>query len=148
MSDLNLVWINRAPIRKVNNDGAARAIQQITDNMDGWDPVAIPDPVDPSDINQRDWKTPKRTQQECWNERIDATHRMLSTSFIGDCYVYEIGGQAIAVMAMTSNLIADLVTHPGSETAGGIMVEFAANYSQTIAKANLMKSITHQIWKS
>ena len=132
MPNLNLTWIDSAPIKRLNKNQAAIAIRQLKANMVGWGEVDVPDPAAPDDINQRDWKEEKRTQQECWNDRIDSTNTMLDMTFDGLInFGYYIAGQPIAVLSISEYAyIEDLVTHPGSANAGGIMIEYAVNISE------------------
>lgn len=137
-SEMNLLWINTPPIIRLDKDKAALAIAELKKNMAGWEKVRVPEDGDirEDDINQRDWKDPKRTQQECWNDRIDSMNSMFEMKFNGDInFAYYVTGQPIGVMALTNYdempYIDDLVTHPGSSAAGGILIEYAVQISDS-----------------
>lgn len=112
--------------------------------MKGWDEVAVPDAPGPGDIDQRDWKAPKRTQQERWNDRINSTKLMLGLSFSSELVVeYRVAGEPVGIMALMKMdgraYVADLVTHPGSEQAGGILMEYAVRQSQNWGSAGKLE---------
>lgn len=154
MADLD--WITEPPIRVLLEFQIMAAIKKMRLTMSGWDAVDVPDkpvmayvpaapgqsPQDarakqllrkPPDIDANDWKRPKRTFQERWNDRISSTNTMLDSDFHKDHVVgYFVTGVPVALMALTGNTpvyIADLVCHPGTENAGGIMMEYAVNHA-------------------
>lgn len=147
---LNLRWVTEPPI--VTHTGVQFGLRAkvMLKNMDGWSKVDVPveggkmpDTLDfASNIDKRDWEFVKRTQQERWNLRIKATLELIDgmcgieSDTKGQLYVeYPVSGAPIGLMVMagadsmgrcTINL---LVTHPGSDNAGGVMIEFAVNQS-------------------
>lgn len=96
--------------------------------MTGWDKVSAPVKPEPDDINQRDWQSPKRTQHQCWNDRIDSTNAMLRIGFDGTLYfAYYVTGAPVGIVALEKHkcvaYVVGLVTRPCSEGAGGILLE-------------------------
>jgi hypothetical protein len=133
-STLNLRWVTVPPIKELSKEDAQLAVKQLQTNLAGWDPVAVPQNPAADDIDKKDWKAPQRTQQERWNTRLASTDKMVNTEFSGAYFVgYYIDGQPIGVLAMSNFVpfpyINDLVTHPGSDTAGGILIECAVQKS-------------------
>ena len=140
---LNLQWINQPPIVLLQESEIPVRLQILKNNMKGWDPVAVPDNPGLDDIDQRDWKNPKRSQQERWNDRIDATNRMLDFDFETHHVVeYRFASGPIGIMALIDVdpvSIADIVTHPGSDQAGGILIEYAVQKSEEWGKHGRLK---------
>src|SRR4051812_894685 len=84
-----------------------------------------------------------------WNERLDSTQHILEhieyfseeIDATKDFYGYMVAGIPVGLLVIEAlrkseelkpcALIWYLVTHPGSTTAGVILVEFAANYSES-----------------
>ncbi|MDB5312020.1 MAG: hypothetical protein JWO38_6222 [Gemmataceae bacterium] len=143
-SILNLTWVTVPPIKELSKAEAQLAVKQLQTNLAGWDPVAVPLNPAEDDVDKRDWKLPKRTQQERWNTRLLSTNKMVQAEFSGVYFVaYYIDGQPIGVLAMSNYhplpYINDLVTHPGSEAAGGILIECAVQKSVDWGKDGLLE---------
>ncbi|MFO1023918.1 MAG: hypothetical protein U1E70_01935 [Acetobacteraceae bacterium] len=159
-------WITEAPIRVLSEFQIIAALKKMRLTMRGWDPVAVPDnpvmpyvppapgqsPQDvrakqllrkPPDIDASDWKRPRRTFQERWNDRISSTNSMLDNDFRDHHVVgYFVTGVPVALMALTGAstvYVADLVCHPGTENAGGIMIEYAVNYGCKIHNSPVVR---------
>jgi len=142
----NLRWVTEPPIILHSAVNFAMRAKTMLANMDGWGKVdepteggKMPDSLDfVSNSDKRDWKQPPRTQQERWNLRISATLDLVrSMCDVGDgdkhhSYIeYGVSGAPVGLMVMSDavNLghctISLLVTHPGSDNSGGILIEFA-----------------------
>ncbi len=137
MSVLNLKWITAPPIFKLQPNDIPQRMTAFRASMDEWGGlVPVPDEPKDDDFDQRDWKQIKRTQQERYNDRIDATNHIASTDFGGaNVYEYRVDGRPIGLMQLNKDGYADkldialLVAHPGASLAGAILVEFAAQKS-------------------
>lgn len=119
------------PIKKLSSEEAKQAIETIKSNMEGWDEVDTPTWQNTEEnIDPRDWSTPKRTMQERWNARIFDTTLMLGVRMnCTEYFSFEVNGVPVGVIAMYENHIDKLVTHPGSEGAGGSLIEHAVKQS-------------------
>lgn len=142
---LNLTWHVNPPIVVLAEDKVAERVARLKENMKGWDEVEVPDVPGPGDIDRHDWKAPKRTQQERWNDRINSTQLMLGVNFSSELVVeYRVAGEPVGIMALAKNVnsrayVGDLVTHPGSEQAGGILMEYAVRQSQSWGTAGKLE---------
>jgi hypothetical protein len=139
--ELNLSWITSPPIIVLQPNEVAQRLKQLKDNLQGWGEVTEPSNPLPigttdragTDFDVTDWKSPKRTQQERWNDRARSTNSMVNVSFGGDQVVeYRVAGEPVGIMAVkfwNPLYICDLVCHPGSADGGGILIEYAVNLS-------------------
>lgn len=127
------------PIRELNFEDANAAIEIMKINMTGWDFVPVPDGnLRAENIDQYDWngEGEKRTVQERWNNRIEDTRWMLHFPLASNeetkIFAYYVDDTPIGIMVMkntTQPQILQIVTHPGSEGAGGSLIEKAVNQS-------------------
>jgi hypothetical protein len=140
VNELGLKWITDPPIFVLNTSTEiALEVATLKKNLGGWDGVAVPSSPAASDIDRRDWKSPKRTQQERWNVRMHNTKHFPWYAIGGDLVVvYRVAGAPIGLMAMSKILdppyVCGLVTHPGSENAGGTLLEYAVQKSDEWGK--------------
>ncbi|HEX7908069.1 MAG TPA: GNAT family N-acetyltransferase [Paraburkholderia sp.] len=132
---LNLRWVTEPPIRQLTKEETGFAINQLKGNLTGWDTVKD---AHLGTVDVTDWQDPKRTQEERWNQRISSTNSMLKKDFSDETnFGYFVDGQPIGIMTIddigsdNSFYICDLVTHPGSGEAGGILIEHAAQWSDS-----------------
>jgi hypothetical protein len=107
-------WITDAPIFYVQPNEVEKKIQQFEKNLEGWE-----------------LKEPSSGEGKKWNDRVFATGFILELmrKKPADAYFeYRMDGQPIALMGVRASNPVEikwLATHPGSENAGGIMVEHA-----------------------
>lgn len=135
---LNLRWVTEPPIVEVTQSKALDLMREMNTNIKGWDKVAVPKSPTEDDIDQSDWKKDKRTYQERWNQRLEMTWMMLGTKFGGGfiagdrIFAYMVDGQPIGLLSIKNGdppSVAELVTHPGSAMAGGVLMERAVQTS-------------------
>jgi hypothetical protein len=143
---LNLRWVTEPPIILHTGVQFALRAKKMLEDLAGWDEVQIPeedgyrpDKLDfITNIDSRDWKIVKRTHQERWNLRIKATVDLVEDMCnVGEgdndhLYIeYRVSGGPVGLMVMSNAntlghcSISLLVTHPGSDNAGGVLIEFA-----------------------
>jgi hypothetical protein len=145
VNELGLRWVTDPPIFVLTDQADIDlAVNTLKANLEDWKEVAVPFSPAASDIDQRDWKSPKRTKQERWNVRIKNTKRF-SWGAIGGNFVvvYRVAGAPIGLMAMDelggTPYVLGLVTHPGSENAGAILLEYAVQKSDEQGKGGKLK---------
>jgi hypothetical protein len=150
VNELGLTWVTEPPIRVLNTPEEIKAaVEALQNNLVGWGRVGEPTPPAASDFDRRDWKSPKRTQQERWNVRVgDMEHfpwSVIKFAQPPDFHVvaYRVAGAPIGLMAMSDMLatptVNGLVTHPGSENAGGILIEYAVQKSDEWGKGGKLQ---------
>lgn len=111
---------------------------------DEWPEVAEPNTKEEiaKNIDPTDWNAPKRTIQDRWNTRIRDTNDLWDKKYYPQkntehafYMVNDIPVGRLSIRVGTINKLGDdqrnyicvLVTHPGSEGAGGSLLEYAVN---------------------
>jgi hypothetical protein len=133
------------PVRSLTTEEFAKAVAKLQRNLKGWEP--LPDWEAPEADAEDD--APSRFTPQAWNARLEATQRrvrLLSaslqrpTSREGFAYLIDVDtpvglmllGRPQVLDPKTGELCVEVhnfVTHPGSETAGGALLERAVSYS-------------------
>lgn len=146
-SSLNFRWVTEPPIIQLNSDEIASRVERLKTNLDGWGLVSV-DNLGPSDTDVRDWQNPQRTQQARWNQRISSTEIMVDKDKWDkehSTFEYRVNSEPIGIIAITKKrggfVVPHLVTHPGSSEAGGILIEHAAQWSDSHGEAGKLTLI-------
>lgn len=134
--ELNLRWVTEPPLKVLTWKQLITDLRTLSRNMAGWTKVTVPDAITEENIDKRDWHDPQRSQQKVWNKRIGQTRSMFKPKQFNNDYIigYYVQDQPIGFLAMMDMMtampyISAIVTHPGSENAGGILIEAAVQKS-------------------
>lgn len=147
---VQLRYSKRAPISVVNTEQAIIFTRKLNQNINDWR-------LSPEE-NAGENKKIDLSYQVAWNERIDASRRLLNNQknyFLSDLYVsknirfyvYNINAEIPVGMMVTSCFherylaIERLVTHPGSMGCGGALIEKAVRYSEKQGYQGVVKLI-------
>jgi hypothetical protein len=151
----DFTWINEAPIVELTSkeELAARA-RAFLENLVGWDEVTEGEfnrqtahlaPTEQQDVltQERNAKLKEEWSKEAaeWNKRIRDTKSIAGTMYGGSgkrMFEYRVNGAPVGLMVFepassTYEKVPEinyLVTHPGSENGGGVLIELAVNLSQ------------------
>lgn len=137
-AELNLHKQVHAPIKELTPAKTISAVKALERELKQWKLALIPDTPSEDDIDHLDWQNPKRTHQERWNERLDATRAALGSLKEGfnpegiKSFAYCVGDRPVGILLLQEGsppYISDFVTHPGSEGAGGALLEYAVQVS-------------------
>jgi hypothetical protein len=137
-AELNLHKHAHADIQELTPAETVSVAKALEKELKEWKQASIPETPSEDDIDHHDWQNPKRTHQERWNERLDATEaalRSLKEGFNPEgikSFAYCIGGKPVGILLLQEGsppYISDFVTHPGSEGAGGALLEYAVQIS-------------------
>jgi hypothetical protein len=134
LNELNLTWVTTPPVFEVASSNLVARFQVLMFTLRGWMTEVGTTGLLDEDICASDKRSPKRTRQELWNSRISSTTRLLDLmdkSFekpASDYYIaeYRLKGAAIGLIVAKRQspvYIEYLLTHPGSQGAGGILIE-------------------------
>lgn len=146
---LNLHKQLHAPIKKLTHDEAISAMAELAADIAHWERATVPShPLD-DDIDYSDWQQPPRTKQKRWNDRLDDAQFIIDTASSGvaifdfifdsgkndsgksNCFSYYIDNKPVGMVILEGGsdpYISAFVTHPGSEGAGGALMEYAVNF--------------------
>jgi hypothetical protein len=119
-------WITAAPLVVADAGAVAIAAAKMKAAVNNYDQGALETYDDQFD---------KIAHAVDWNERIGNTIAILDIITGSDRnLIYTVLGTPVGIICLSDNdpsHVSYLVTHPGTENAGGIMLEAAADYSQS-----------------
>lgn len=136
-AELNLHKQVHAPIEELTIEKALALIDELAEDIEQWTTATVPSRPSDDDIDHSDLKKPPRTKQEKWNSRLqDAQIMALPDNFMFDsekdkCFAYLVDSMPVGVLLLNGGAppcISAFVTHPGSEGAGGALLEYAVNF--------------------
>jgi hypothetical protein len=120
-------WINAPPLVEADADAVAEAVAQMKQSVRSFDEGDLPE------YDDDDYEIIEHAVK--WNTRVKSTRRILKITEAGDYnLIYTVLGTVVGIICLDirqPTYVSRLVTHPGTENAGGILVEAAVAYSQT-----------------
>ncbi|MGI4847392.1 MAG: GNAT family N-acetyltransferase [Janthinobacterium lividum] len=141
-AELNLHKQLESPVVQLSKEEAVSAIKAMSPEAWQWNLAPTPFPPTSGDVNKNDSQSPKRTDQQIWNHRIMEVRGYLMIMFQNsknyDAMSYRVDGKTVGVLLYAISAkalyIGYLVTHPGTEGAGGALIEAAVNLSRDLGK--------------
>ena len=147
--NLTLVWVTEPPIVKIEGEDIAFHANSLKDRCVDWKSTTqerelacsaeeTTEGVDPNDEVEvlKKWLVRKELWRS-WNALIRDTRfvaNMFSWSTGSECYAYLLGGHAIGLISLRTEVdhicVDQFVTHPGSANCGGILAEYAVKLAQ------------------
>lgn len=143
--ELDLHSMPHPPIRELRSQTEiCSVVNEMQDIIDQW--VTLQEHTNWNrEIDEQDWKNPKRTYKAKWDKRhsesINAALSIASNAYCCENKDYLFTGYFVKTIptgllfannkpALSHVSVATLVTHPGSQGCGGILMEQAAQFSQ------------------
>jgi hypothetical protein len=111
-----------------------------------------------NEVDQNDWKHPKRTYAARWQDRMSATHNALTNIRGADLHrhkalAYYVDGVPVGIMLITlarkpedykhapGVYLKDLATHPGSVACGGELIARAIAQSMQVGQDGIVRTV-------
>jgi GNAT superfamily N-acetyltransferase len=138
--DLNLAQAGYAPICELSEEEFTAVLAKLKGDVEeNWKPVKKRSerPASFSPSNIKEWSRNFLMKKQ-WNRRVDQTLSILRSAkkeSLKNAHrlAYFIDGEPVGALLLQPRnppYVADLVTHPGSEQAGGALMEHAVNLSK------------------